>query len=222
MSEPTYTLQSSILSYEYPKHMIRHENSFYHFFDKFIPQWEQILDPIRGKDNIVGIEIGSFNGDFSVWCAERVVNGKDSVLYTIDPNQGDWLKNNIAPYSNIQFKQGLSEDVLRNLTHNGQTKEFADFVFVDGSHFAIDAMRDAVLGWHLLKPSGLMVWDDTLWGAHVKDHPDRDILTPKSGVEAFMAVYRKHYEIVAMGWQVFLRKTPYTYPTEEMGANYRT
>lgn len=55
----------------------------------------------------------------------------------------------------------MSQDWLCQLPVNA-----FDFYYVDGSHVAPDVMADAVLGWRLLKPGGIMVFDDYEWGAY--------------------------------------------------------
>jgi hypothetical protein len=76
-----------------------------------------------------------------------------------------------------------------------------DFIYVDGSHTAPDVLADAVMAWPLLKPNGLMVFDDYLWGEQ------RDILhRPKLAVDAFVNIYAEQANIVHVGYQKVLQK----------------
>jgi predicted O-methyltransferase YrrM len=36
-----------------------------------------------------------------------------------------------------------------------------DLIYIDGSHFPADVLEDAVLSWRLLKPGGMLIFDDT-------------------------------------------------------------
>lgn len=212
MSE--YTLEKDITSYTYPSHMQRPDGFFgSNFFEKFIPNWASHLKHISGQPNIVGIEVGVLHGDCSVYCAEQIANGKGSIHYAVDINETDYFKNNTSPYKNIIFKKGFSYDVLRNFPNDN----FADYILIDGSHLAIDVLADAVLSWKLLKDGGILIFDDYGWGIHTTDEKQK----PKLGIDAFLSAYTGHYEMIEMGWQVFIKKLPYVYSEEELSANYQ-
>lgn len=216
MSE--YVLNKDITSYKYPSHMKRPEGFFgSNFFEKWIPNWQTQLSHFVGKPDVVGIEVGVLHGDCTVFCAEQIANGDGSLHYAIDINASEFLKNNIAPYSNVDFRKGYSHEILRSLTHNGEHKSFADYIYIDGSHLAIDVMQDAVLAWYLLKDNGILIFDDYGWGAHTTDERQK----PKLAIDAFLNAYQGHCEVLFGGWQVFIKKLPYTYSTEELEANYQ-
>jgi cephalosporin hydroxylase len=216
MSE--YELKRDITSYTYPTHMKRPDGFFgSNFFEKWIPNWQNQLASIAGKPNIVGVEIGVLHGDCTVFCAEKIANGPDSVHYAIDINSNEYLENNITPYANVKFIKGNSYEVLRHLSQNGETKAFADYVYVDGSHLAIDVMQDAVLSWYILKDNGILIFDDYGWGAHTTDERQK----PKLAIDSFLTAYHGHTQVLHGGWQVFVKKLPYTYTKEELEANYQ-
>jgi cephalosporin hydroxylase len=213
-----YELKRDITTYTYPSHMKRPEGFFgSNFFEKWIPNWQVQLGLLAGKPDVVGVEVGVLHGDSAVFCADKIVNGPNSVLYAIDINETEYLQNNIAPYPNIKFIKGYSYEVLRHLTHNDQTKEFADYVYIDGSHLAIDVMQDAVLAWYILKVGGMLIFDDYGWGAHTTDEKQK----PKLAIDSFLTAYNGHTQVVSGGWQVFVKKLPYTYTKEELEANYQ-
>jgi hypothetical protein len=215
MSE--YTLIKNINSYFYPTHMKRPEGFFgSNFFEKWIPFWEQALGHLSNRENVVGIEIGSLHGDCAVFCADKITNGNNSCHYAIDININEYLTNNIAPYKNIKFIHGKSYDILRNSSLF--SPNMADYIYIDGSHLAIDVINDAVLSWSILKDNGILIFDDYGWGIHTDDEKQK----PKLGIDAFISAYKGHYEIIEMGWQVFLKKLPYTYSEEELKANYQS
>ena len=213
-----YTLKRDITSYTYPSNMKRPEGFFgSNFFEKWIPDWQTHLALIAGKPNVVGVEIGVLHGDCAVFCAEKIANGENSVHYVIDINDNEFLQNNIAQLPNVKFLKGSSYEILRHLTHNGETKEFADYVYVDGSHLAIDVMQDAVLSWYILKVGGILIFDDYGWGAHTTDAKQK----PKLAIDSFLSAYDGHTKVLHGGWQVFVKKLPYTYSKEELEANYQ-
>jgi cephalosporin hydroxylase len=211
-----YTLIKDITSYTYPSHMKRPDGFFgSNFFEKWIPKWNTVLGHLSGKPNIVGIEIGCLHGDCTVFCADKIVNGEGSIHYAIDINTNEYLENNLAPYiDNVQFIQGKSYDILR---HNFK-ENTADYIYIDGSHLAIDVLSDAVLAWHILKDDGIIIFDDYGWGIHTTDDKQK----PKLGIDAFLLAYKGHYELIdQIGWQVYLKKLHYTYLPEELEANYQ-
>jgi predicted O-methyltransferase YrrM len=76
-----------------------------------------------------------------------------------------------------------------------------DFIYIDGSHIAKDVLTDAVMAWPLLKPKGLMVFDDYMWG-----NP-RDILRrPKPAIDAFTNMFAEEVDIIHVGYQLVVRK----------------
>lgn len=190
------------------------------FHKQWIPNWEIALKDIKGKDDAVGIEVGSLHGCSSVYCLESILTGNNSFLYCIDINESEYLKNNLKPYKNVKLIKGYSCDILRTLTHNEKTKEFADFVYIDGSHLAVDVLIDAVLSFYLLKPGGVIIFDDYNWGIHTND----DTQKPKLGIDCFLNAYQKYYEPILelgwLGWQIYLKKTNYVHCYDEAKANY--
>lgn len=216
MSE--YTLIRDITSYTYPSHMKRPEGFFgSNFFEKWIPKWQTHLGHLSGKPDVIGIEIGCLHGDCTVFCAEKIANGENSLHCAIDINDNEYFTHNIQPYDNIRFIKGNSYDILHNFTHNGQMKEFADYIYIDGDHRAMHVLNDIIFSWYLLKNGGLMCLDDYLWGIHTTD----ELQKPKLAIDTFLNLYKGHYEIIEMGWQVWIKKISPIYTKEELDANYQ-
>jgi predicted O-methyltransferase YrrM len=209
--------------FKYPDHFILPNSENFestNFHEKWIPNWETALKYIKNKDGAVGIEIGTLNGCSAVHVLESILTGKNTRLYCIDINETEFLKNNLKPYNNVTFIKGHSCDILRTLNHEGKNKEFADYVYIDGSHLAVDVLIDAVLSFHLLKPNGVIIFDDYHWGIHTNDETQK----PKLGVDCFLNGYQKYYGAIQgippIGWQVYLKKTGYKHSEEEASANY--
>jgi predicted O-methyltransferase YrrM len=76
-----------------------------------------------------------------------------------------------------------------------------DFIYIDGSHIAKDVLTDACMAWPLLKPKGIMVFDDYVWG------DPRDILhRPKVAIDAFVNIFAEEVEVIHVGYQLVVRK----------------
>ena len=91
---------------------------------------------------------------------------------------------------------GVSADIVRTLP-----KEYYDCIYIDGDHCAKQVLCDAVLCWHVLKKNGLLIFDDY----RLKLSP-KELDHPQMAIDAFMDVYKGHYELVHKEWQVVLRK----------------
>lgn len=100
-----------------------------------------------------------------------------------------------------KYKSTSTEFLGRKLAHWVDCKNIYDFIYIDGSHIAKDVLTDACMAWPLLKPNGVMVFDDYLWG-----NP-RDVLhRPKAAVDAFTTLFAEELEIIHVGYQAVVRK----------------
>jgi predicted O-methyltransferase YrrM len=179
--------------------------------------WTQLiphLSGIAGKRNF--LEIGSFEGRSSVWIAENMMQDGDH-LRCIDTWEGgeehgdedmgtveERFRANLVvatdkfPERLIFQSKGTSITRLAQL----QGKTMFDFIYIDGSHLAKDVMTDACMAWPLLKPKGLMVFDDYLWSPSARDILHR----PKAAIDAFCNLFAEEAEIVHVGYQLVIRK----------------
>lgn len=202
--------------YNYPPHF-KLPDTGPNYFLEHLGAWQQVasnLNEILGDKPKTAIEIGSFNGASAVWILENICNRPTDFLHCIDINETEWLKNNLAPYKNVKLHLGLSGNVLVDLWYENK-KPIADLVYVDGSHIAKHVLEDAVLSWKLLKVGGVLVFDDYGWGP--SGTPDDQ---PKTGVDAFLKGYQKHYFMMGMGWQVYLQKIKYDIKDFQLTGNY--
>ena len=183
--------------------------------------WQQLIPhlPERTETGRNFLEIGSFEGRSAVWIAENMMQEGDT-LTCIDTWEGG-----------EEHSEEDMDSVYRRFTHNMQllqtkqplglsvrmgtsTQELAfwlvndlkdslhfDFIYIDGSHVAKDVLTDACMAWPLLKPKGMMVFDDYMWG-----NP-RDILhRPKPAIDAFCNLFAEEAEIVHVGYQLVVSK----------------
>jgi hypothetical protein len=80
----------------------------------------------------------------------------------------------------------------------------ADFIFIDGNHTAAFVLTDALMSWYTLKPGGIMVFDDYLWGA--PDTKNSSTTTPKLAVDSFISVFKDYLEVLFTGPRVAIKK----------------
>jgi predicted O-methyltransferase YrrM len=105
----------------------------------------------------------------------------------------------------LDVHKGHSDACLARLLAEKQ-KGYFDLVYIDGSHQACDVLSDAVLGFHLLRRSGVMVFDDYLWheGPEGSKNP---ALCPKLAIDAFINCNFHSLRIISAPlYQIYLQK----------------
>jgi predicted O-methyltransferase YrrM len=179
------------------------------WFTYNLPIWERVLKPLKGQP-AHALEIGVFEGRSTVWLLDNILTNPDASLNWIDTFSGgpehmdiDFAKvqnrfhENIKRFGmKVKGRVGKSQDVLR-----GMSSERFDLVYIDGSHEAPDVLADAVLAWPLLKPGGLLGFDDYGW--RVFPEPER---CPALAINAFLDIMRRQLTVVERGYQVWIKK----------------
>jgi predicted O-methyltransferase YrrM len=189
---------------KYPSHFTYPPNVRI-WFEDHIQKWDMNLNNIINKPNIC-LEIGAYHGASSIYIREKLCNTPNSHLYIMDINKSEYLVNNIKPYDNITFIQGESRDSFKTFKHDDQTKEFLDFVYIDGSHMSIHVLEDAINAFYCLKNGGIMIFDDYLGGLEQEQY-----MQVKTGVDAFFYSFYKHLELLFDGYQIaFIKRTNFS------------
>lgn len=93
--------------------------------------------------------------------------------------------------------KGESKDVLLKMVNN---KESFDFIYVDGSHKALDCYIDVFLSWQLLNKGGIIAIDDYFYFVEDK------LESPYEGVKKFLEERTGEYKVLYLGYRVFLEK----------------
>jgi predicted O-methyltransferase YrrM len=201
------------MNYTFPKHF-KYPTTERVYFQDHIALWEEKLSFLKNKPNVC-LEIGALFGAASTYILDNFCKLEGSHLHIMDLNTNEFIQNNIAPYSNVTYHQGLSEDLLRNFSYNGLTKQFLDFVYIDGNHMSKYVLEDAVNSFYYLKPGGVMVFDDYGWG---ESQPAK--CQPKTGIDAFLHGYHAYFDLLNLGWHVILKRNDYDMTEDEKESNY--
>lgn len=177
--------------------------------------WEQLIPMLPKRQRF--LELGAYEGRSTVWITEHMVED-EGVLISVDTWEGaEEHKNSGEDMREIEKNFDHNHRLLRKafpernvvklkvssydaLTDMAKGPKF-DFIYVDASHTAPDVLTDACVAWPILKPGGIMVFDDYLWG------DARDVLhRPKLAVDAFVNIFSEQMEFVHLGYQFIVRK----------------
>ena len=178
--------------------------------------WQQLIPLLPEKRGIRSfLEIGSFEGRSAIWIAENMM-AEDDELRCVDTWEGG-EEHGAEDMSEVEarFRHNLvvaAEKLPRRRIFQSpgtSTERLVaffgklsfDFIYIDGSHIAKDVLTDACMAWPLLKPKGLMVFDDYMWG-----NPRDALHRPKIAIDAFTNIFAEEAEIVHVGYQLVVRK----------------
>ena len=191
------------------------------YFTQHIPAWKSILKDLVGLPDLKFLEIGSLKGRSAVWLLENVLTNPQSRLVVCD-NFAHGTER--AFLANIDMSgQSRQVDVCKGPSHitlRGLRVNSFDFVYVDGSHRAKDALSDIVLSWDLLKNDGIMIMDDYMMEYAEYDtlrHRLDELFRPKIAIDVFLYVRRDDIEVLHKGYQVIIKKKPSMEKGEEHG-----
>lgn len=164
-----------------------------------------------GQPDIVGLEVGTFMGESAECFCENIFNHPTARFYCVDSFEGspehkvagidcskleEQAKERLSRFSQCKIIKGYSHEVLRGCT------EKLDWAYCDAGHDSMNVLRDSVLLFDLLKPGGILVWDDNLW--EVFPNP---LDCPKLAIDAFLNIYSRQIEVIQAGtWQVCVKK----------------
>jgi predicted O-methyltransferase YrrM len=180
--------------------------------------WEQLIphlpEPRGGGREF--LEIGSFEGRSAVWIMDNMMQDGDHLVCvdTWEGGEEHSEEDMEAVYArfchNMEAAQAKFPARRYTSVHYYSIAQLAaaikecmeyDFIYIDGSHTAPDVLTDACMAWQVLRPKGIMVFDDYMWGS------PRDILhRPKIAIDAFCNIFAEQLEPVHVGYQLIVRK----------------
>lgn len=157
------------------------------------------------------IEIGTYKGESAAYLLK---NWPLSELVTIDP---------LTPYPIAGYEDYITKDLLKDIIINlspytercvldkrrsdeaflNIDPDSADMVFIDGDHRAATVYSDSINALRVVKPGGLIIWDDYKWTPKNIPNGEYNLDCPKWGIDFFLAtnkqlkVLQKEYVVVA-------------------------
>src|SRR5436189_1577597 len=193
-------------------------NSKYRFsYDWVTPhtkEWAEDLRELKDRPNVHALEIGCFEGQSACWFLDNILTHPTSRLICVDPFAVP-MASILLRYFEARFDHniaasgasdrvtkliGPSQVVVRTLQHS----QF-DFIYVDGSHKVGDVLQDAVLAWTVLRPGGIVMFDDYA----LVDDVSEGLMAraPGRALDAFMSILGGSAQLLRKDWQLVLKKT---------------
>jgi predicted O-methyltransferase YrrM len=171
--------------------------------------WLEHFGHLAGRPGLQAVEVGSYEGRSACWIIQRLLTGKDSRLICVEPfgeyeeqeRNFDYNIRVAGCVNKIVKLRGRSQRVLPLLA-----EESFDFIYIDGSHTTWDVLQDAAMCWRLVRPGGILVFDDY-------EHPlfpDSFDMSAGPAIRAFLALITGKYQLLFQDWQVALRKNEKT------------
>jgi predicted O-methyltransferase YrrM len=135
-------------------------------------QFMALLVELLGARQI--LEVGTFTGYSALACAAALP--PDGRLVACDLSEEwtavgrrYWEEAGVA--DKIELRLGPAKETLNRLLEEGQANRF-DMMFIDADKLGYDAYYE--LGLRLVRPGGLILIDNVLWGGSVADSADND------------------------------------------------
>jgi len=180
------------------------------WFSRSIPSWSLILNKLSERTTDLRIlEVGVFEGRSTCWLLQNHCKTPESSIVAIDSFQGGIehqgmelgtlrkrFEANIATVESpaqVEIREGFSLPQLAKLIAEGYQR--FDFISIDASHQAPDVLGDAVLGFELLKPGGVMAFDDYIWSP-MRPGTENPLLLPKAAIDAFTTLFSQKIRII--------------------------
>ncbi|MBN3458566.1 class I SAM-dependent methyltransferase [Mycobacterium sp. DSM 3803] len=183
------------------------------WFDMNIEQWCVTFSrELNRADELRILEIGSWEGRSTLFFLNYFPNaqltavdtwaGSDEHHFNATPDLRDLetrFDGNLGPHAaRVVKRKGSSLYVLPQLID--EAEEY-DLIYVDGSHFADDALTDSVNAWRLLKQGGVMIFDDVMWPAYRRAHANT-----AWAIASFLKYHAREFSILHAGYQIIIRK----------------
>lgn len=187
------------------------------------PVWDDLIPRLNPRRVL---EVGSYEGASTIYLIDQLAKTGPLEIHCVDTWEGGvehgavdmrsvearfthntGLARATAPnLVDLKVHKGFSDVCLARLLAMGGANYF-DFVYIDGSHQAPDVLCDAVLGFKLLRPGGVIAFDDYLWS---EDLPyGRDPLRcPKPAIDAFVNLHFRQLTVLSAPlYQLYVQKS---------------
>jgi predicted O-methyltransferase YrrM len=177
------------------------------------PNWMTVLAPLQNRAAHV-LEIGSWEGRSAIFWLEYLPRCRLVCIDSFDGGTtGPTLPElrsqaaltegrfdaNLAPYAG-RFEKVVSRSVPALDRLNARKSEF-DLIYVDGGHLRDEVLVDSLLCWPMLRPGGILIWDDYAWHPEL---PSRQ--RPQEAIDTFLRLQTGSFTELHRSYQVIVEK----------------
>jgi predicted O-methyltransferase YrrM len=182
------------------------------WFNSVEHNFRNTLLKLKGKEDLVFLQIGAYTGDASIWLLDNILTDPTSFLVDVDTWAGsdekihktlDWnvIENTYLTrtkeYTNLHTYKATSDEFFAN-----SEKYEYDFIYIDGDHTASAVRSDAENSWKMLKSGGILAFDDYLW-KHDSNNPE---LSPAPAINSFIEQHYSELEVIVKNYQIWIKK----------------
>lgn len=156
------------------------------------------------------LEIGCHEGRSTAFWLSEVLTNPHSRICCVDPwprfDAEQRFCENLRALGNekmgqVTLAKGFSWQILASYV--AQKRKF-DFVYIDGDHEGKGVLEDFVQSFHLLKPNGLLLFDDYNWRTSIVSNAHK--CPPRPAIDAVIDVYDLYLDVIYRKSQVLIRK----------------
>lgn len=160
---------------------------------------------------IQALQVGAYTGDASKWLFENILTHPDSRLVDVDTWAGsdenihhkfDWANvektydEKVKPFSDKSIKVKTTSEKFFD-----ENLRMFDFIYIDGSHTALDVFNDGINAFECLNEGGILAFDDYTWQSGKGDFYD-----PRDGIDGVYITYIDDLKILFAGHQAWFQK----------------
>jgi predicted O-methyltransferase YrrM len=188
----------------------------HNWFTGNIPTWLEAFDKtgIQKQDQLKCLEIGSWQGLSAYFLLQHFPNAQLTCVDTwagADEHQNAHATNqNVLNAIESAFDQNLASVSDRLTKFRGTSLSFFhaekdtsiyDIIYIDGSHYSDDVIVDAVKSFELLRPGGLLIFDDYFWKYY-----DDPMENPAGAINAFYFLKHRYLKVISFNYQIVFQK----------------
>lgn len=174
------------------------------YFTNNVARWNAIVKPhllARSHAHPKALDIAPGNGLSTLWLLETIPNIHVTVVHTDASSFGAFQKNLAGHMRRLTvYRANNHTSYRRVLTQDLKTSDY-DFVYIDLDTDARFTLDTAVYAFALLKPHGMMVFDD--YTQNLMHEPS---VCPKMAIDSFVSVYSTYLKVIDVSWQLVLIK----------------
>ena len=168
----------------------------------YLSEWDYAIKPVLDEIKISNPEIKI---TIVNWLDDRLENDPD-IIFNMVNHWHDIEVPSLATWSPSELQLVNQNKTVGSIYGVDKPciffkeKDF-DFIYIDGDHSPEAVAIDAAGAWNILKPGGIISFDDYEW-----NHPAGIQYNPKPAIDKWLAEHKDDIEILRVGWQVWIRK----------------